>query len=46
MMEDLLAKIIDGEDLTIYDNGNQTRSFCCIDELIDGLILFINSSNR
>ena len=40
----LLVQSIHGDDLTIYGNGSQTRSFCYIDDLIDGLILFMNSS--
>ncbi len=45
LISNLLVQSINGEDLTIYGNGNQTRSFCFIDDLIDGLILFMNSSN-
>ena len=45
MMQDLLVQSIHGEDLTIYGNGNQTRSFCFVEDLIDGLILLINSSS-
>ena len=44
-MEDLLVQSIHWEDLTIYRNGNQTRSFYFVEELIDGLILLINSSS-
>ena len=45
IMEDFLVEQIHGKDLTIYGNGNLTRSFCIFDDLIDGLILFMNSSN-
>ena len=45
LISNLLVQSINGEDLTIYGSGNQTRSFCFIDDLIDGLILFMNSSN-
>ena len=45
LISKLLVQSINGEDLTIYGNGNQTRSFCFIDDLIDGLILLMNSSN-
>jgi UDP-glucuronate decarboxylase len=27
-----------GEDITIYGKGNQTRSFCYVDDLINGII--------
>ena len=45
LISNLLVQSINGNDLTIYGNGNQTRSFCFVDDLIDGLILFMNSSN-
>ena len=45
LISNLLLQSIHGEDLTIYGSGNQTRSFCFIDDLIDGLIIFMNSSN-
>jgi dTDP-glucose 4,6-dehydratase len=40
MMQALL-----GEPLTIYGNGNQTRSFCYVDDLIEG-ILRLSRSNE
>ena len=45
LISNLLVQSIHGNDFTIYGNGNQTRSFCFIDDLIDGLTLFMNSSN-
>ena len=45
LVSKLLVQSIHGEDLTIYGNGNQTRSFCFVDDMIDSLILFMNSSN-
>ncbi len=45
LISNLLVQSIYGEKLTIYGDGNQTRSFCFIDDLIDGLILFMNSSS-
>jgi len=41
----LLVQSIYGKDLTIYGNGSQTRSFCFVDDLIDGSTLFMNYSN-
>ena len=32
-----------GEDITIYGDGSQTRSFCYVDDLIDGLIRLMDS---
>tara|TARA_Y100001968_G_scaffold226662_1_gene209438 strand:+ start:468 stop:1112 length:645 start_codon:yes stop_codon:yes gene_type:complete len=45
LISNFLVQSIYGENLTVYGGGDQTRSFCFIDDLIDSLILFINSSN-
>ena len=34
-----------GHDITIYGDGSQTRSFCYVDDLIDGLIRLMASSD-
>ena len=44
LISNLLVQSINGTDLTIYGDGKQTRSFCFISDLIDSLILFMNSS--
>jgi len=31
-----------GEDLTVYGDGTQTRSFCYIDDLVDGILLLLD----
>ena len=33
---------IKGEDITVYGEGQQTRSFCYVDDLVDGLIRLMN----
>jgi len=33
-----------GNELTIYGDGSQTRSFCYVDDLIDGMMLLMHSS--
>ena len=39
-----IGQALRGEDLTIFGNGTQTRSFCYVDDLIDGIykLLFSN----
>ena len=37
-----LAQAIKGEDITVYGEGQQTRSFCYVDDLVDGLIRLMN----
>ena len=46
LISNLLVQSIKGEDLTIYGDGKQTRSLCFVDDMIDGLILLMNSSNH
>ena len=45
LISKLLVQSIHGEDLTIYGNGSQTRSFCFIDDLIDSLLILMESSS-
>ncbi len=33
-----VAQAIRGEDFTVYGDGTQTRSFCYVDDLVDGLL--------
>ena len=33
-----------GNEITIYGDGSQTRSFCYVDDLIDGMMLLMQSS--
>lgn len=34
---------IRGEDITIYGNGQQSRSFCYVDELREGFVRYMQS---
>jgi UDP-glucuronate decarboxylase len=43
VVSNFVMQALRGEDLTIYGEGNQTRSFCYVDDLIDGLIRLMNS---
>ena len=38
VVSNFIVQALRGEDLTIYGDGTQTRSFCFVDELIDALI--------
>jgi UDP-glucuronate decarboxylase len=33
-----MTQALRSEDMTIYGNGSQTRSFCYVDDLVDGLM--------
>jgi len=38
-----IVQALRGEDVTIYGDGQQTRSFCYVDDLIDGMVRMMNS---
>lgn len=41
VVPNFLSQALKGKDLTIYGDGKQTRSFCYIDDLIEGIMLSI-----
>ena len=43
VVSNFIVQTLRGDALTIYGKGNQTRSFCYIDDLIEGLIRLMNS---
>ena len=38
VMSNFIVQALGGDDLTIYGDGSQTRSFCFVDDIIDGFI--------
>ncbi len=40
VVSNFIVQALRGEDLTIYGNGEQTRSFCFVDDLVDGIVQF------
>ena len=38
VVSNFIVQALRGEDLTIYGDGTQTRSFCYVDDLIEGMI--------
>jgi len=44
VVSNLIVQALKGEPLTIYGKGEQTRSFCYVDDLINGLIALMESS--
>jgi UDP-glucuronate decarboxylase len=38
VVSNFICQALRGEPLTIYGDGSQTRSFCYVDDLIDGLL--------
>ena len=42
VISNFIVQALTGKSLTIYGEGSQTRSFCYVDDLIEGLILLMN----
>lgn len=38
VVSNFIVQALKGEDITLYGDGSQTRSFCYVDDLVDGLI--------
>ena len=41
VVSNFIVQALRGQDLTIYGDGSQTRSFCYVDDLIDGFLRFM-----
>ena len=39
-----IGQALRGEDLTIFGDGSQTRSFCYVDDLVEGIVQLLNSN--
>lgn len=37
VVSNFIVQALKGEDLTVYGDGNQTRSFCYVDDLVEGI---------
>jgi UDP-glucuronate decarboxylase len=43
VVSDFIVQALKGDPIAIYGEGNQTRSFCYVDDLVDGLIRLMES---
>ena len=43
VVSNFIVQALKGEDITLYGDGQQTRSFCYVDDLVDGLIRLMES---
>ena len=43
VVSNFIVQALQNEDITIYGDGSQTRSFCYVDDLVEGLIRLMNS---
>ncbi len=42
VVSNFIVQALKGEDITIYGDGSQTRSFCYVDDLVDGIVRMMN----
>jgi UDP-glucuronate decarboxylase len=43
VVSNFIVQALRGEDITVYGDGSQTRSFCYVDDLIDGFLALMDS---
>jgi len=45
VVSNFIMQALRGESITIYGDGSQTRSFCYVEDLVEGLVKLMNSNN-
>jgi UDP-glucuronate decarboxylase len=45
VVSNFIIQALKGEDITVYGDGSQTRSFCYVDDMIAGLIMMMDSAD-
>jgi UDP-glucuronate decarboxylase len=45
VVSNFIVQALQNKDITIYGEGRQTRSFCYVDDLVDGLIRLMQSND-
>ena len=43
VVSNFIVQALRGDDMTVYGDGSQTRSFCYVDDLVDGLVKMMNN---
>ena len=46
VVSNFIVQALNNEDLTVYGDGSQTRSFCFVDDLVEGLISLMHSKYK
>lgn len=46
VVSNFIVQALKNEDITIYGDGSQTRSFCYVSDLVDGMIRMMNNSQK
>ncbi len=42
VVSNFIIQALNGQDITVYGDGSQTRSFCYVDDLVDGIFRMMN----
>ncbi len=45
VVSNFIVQALQGKDITVYGDGTQTRSFCYVSDLVDGLMRLMNSAD-
>ncbi|WP_425460201.1 UDP-glucuronic acid decarboxylase family protein [Leptospira semungkisensis] len=45
VVSNFVVQALAGKDITIYGDGSQTRSFCYVDDLVEGIIKMMNTQD-
>jgi len=45
VVSNFILQALRGENITVYGDGQQTRSFCYVDDLVDGMVRMMNTEN-
>jgi len=46
VVSNFIVQALQGTDITIYGDGRQTRSFCYVDDLIEGMVRMMNNNQQ
>jgi UDP-glucuronate decarboxylase len=46
VISNFIVQALKNEDITIYGDGSQTRSFCYVSEMVDGMIKFMETGDQ
>ena len=46
VVSNFIVQALRGEDITVYGDGSQTRSFCFVDDLVEALVGVMNTDNK
>jgi UDP-glucuronate decarboxylase len=44
VISNFIIQALNGDEITMYGNGDQTRSFCFVEDLVNGMYKFLNTS--